>query len=187
MSWDTVKEIHKRHLHRQYHSRKLDKMRHIAIDEIYLGKKRRFITIVLDLDSGQVVHLGAGKGKDALKGFWTRLRRSKAQIEAAATDMASGFMAPVLERLPADDLVLDHFHLVEWFNDKLADLRRKLFHECHQLDRAVLKGSRWLLLKAPENLKGNDDRRKDERVRLQEALQVNQPLAAAYYVPLPKV
>ena len=182
LSWDTVKEIHKSHLHRKYKSRKLDKVRHIAIDEIYLGQKRGFITIVLDLDSGQVLHIGVGKGKEALRGFWTRLKRSKAQIEAVATDMASGFIAAVLTQLPAADLVLDHFHLVKWFNDKLSELRRKLFHECNQLDRAVLKGSRWLLLKAPENLKENDDRRKDERVRLQEALKVNQPLATAYYM-----
>jgi transposase len=182
LSWDTVKEIHKRHLHRKYKSRKIDKMRHIAIDEIYLGKKRRFITIVLDLDSGQVVHIGVGKGKDALRGFWGRLKRSKAKIEAVATDMASGFMAAVLEHLPFADLVLDHFHLVKWFNDKLTELRRKLYHECSKLDQAVLKGSRWLLLKAPEKLKEHKNRRKDERFRLQEALKINQPLATAYYM-----
>ena len=50
------------------------------------------------------------------------------------------------------------------------------------MEKAVLKGSRWLLLKAPENLKSHRDPKKDERIRLQAALEVNQPLAMAYYV-----
>lgn len=182
LAWDTVKEIHKRHLHRKYKSFNLKKVRHIAIDEIYLGKKRKYITIVLDLESGRVIHIGEGKGKAALKGFWIRLRRSKAKIQAVATDMASGYIAAVLEHLPEADLVLDHFHLVKWFNDKLSLLRRQLYRQATDMHKAVLKGSRWLLLKAPENLKAHSDPKKDERARLQAALELNQPLAMAYYM-----
>jgi len=182
LGWDTVKEIHKRHLRRKYKSFDLKKVHHIAIDEVYLGKKRKYITIVLDLRTGRVIHVGQGKGKEALKGFWRRLRRSKAKIQAVATDMASGYIAAVLEQLPHADLVLDHFHLVKWFNEKLSLLRRQLYREATQMQRAVLKGSRWLLLKAPENLKSHRDPEKDERRRLQAALELNQPLAMAYYM-----
>jgi transposase len=182
LSWDTVKEIHKKYLRRKYKSFNLKKIRHIAIDEVYLGKQRKFITLVLDLRTGRVLHIGQGKGKQALNGFWRRLKRSKAKIEAAATDMASGYMAAVLEHLPNADLVLDHFHLVKWFNEKLSQLRRQLYHQALQAEKRVLKGSRWLLLKAPENLKAHPDPKKDERTRLQAALEVNQPLATAYYM-----
>jgi len=182
LGWDTVKEIHKKHLRRKCRSFKLKKVRRIAIDEVYLGKKRKFVTLVFDLDSGRVLHIGQGKGKGALDGFWRRLKRSRAKIQAVATDMASGYMAAVLEHLPKADLVLDHFHLIKWFNDKLSQLRRKLYHEADQMGKAVLKGSRWLLLKAPDNLKPHKERPKDERFRLQEALELNQPLATAYYM-----
>jgi len=182
LSWDTVKDIHKLHLYKKYSSRNLKKLKYLAIDELYLGKKRKFITIVLDLETGRVVHIGKGKGKDALKGLWGRLRRSKAKIKAVATDMASGFMAAVLEHLPKADLVLDHFHLVKWFNDKLSLLRRQLYHQANKMGKQTLKGSRWLLLKAPENLKEHCHRSKDERFRLQRALELNAPLATAYYM-----
>ena len=182
LSWDTVKEIHKTYLRRKYKSFNLKKVRHIAIDEVYLGKKRKYITLVIDLRTGRVIHIGKAKGKDALKGFWRRLKRSKANIEAVATDMASGYIAAVLEHLPKADLVLDHFHLVKWFNDKLSLLRRQLYREAAKMEKAVLKGSRWLLLKAPENLKAHRDQKKDERFRLQAALELNQPLAMAYYM-----
>ena len=182
LSWDTIKDIHKQHLYKKYNSRDLKKLKYLAIDEIYLGKKRKFITIVLDLETGRVIHIGKGKGKDALTGLWRRLMRSKAKIQAVATDMASGYMAAVLQHLPNADLVLDHFHLVKWFNEKLSTLRRQLYNQAEQMEKAVLKGSRWLLLKAPENLKAHRDHKKDERFRLQSALELNQPLAMAYYM-----
>jgi transposase len=42
----------------------------------------------------------------------------------------------------------------------------------------LLKGTRWLLLKNPENL----DTKRDEKQRLEQALQVNKPLSIAYYL-----
>jgi transposase len=182
LSWDTVKEIDKSYLRRKYQFIHLEKLRYIAIDEIYLGRKRKYITVVMDLETGRVIYIGKGRGKDALKGFWKRLKRVKANIKAVATDMASGYMADVMEHLPDEDLVLDHFHLVKWFNDKLSLLRRQMYHEADILGKDVLKGSRYLLLKAPENLKTNPDKTKDERVRLQAELELNQPLATAYYM-----
>lgn len=46
------------------------------------------------------------------------------------------------------------------------------------MGKSVLKGSRWILLKNPENL--NPERQEHER--LQEALEANEPLAKAYYL-----
>ena len=182
LNWDTVKDIDKGYLKDKYQAVSLKDVRYIAIDEVYLGRKRKYITIVMDLKSGRVIHIGRGKGKDALKALWKRLRRCNANILAVATDMASGYMAAVTEHLPKADLVLDHFHLVKWFNDKLSLLRRQMYHEADVLGKDVLKGGRYLLLKAPENLKTNPDKTKDERARLQAALEFNQPLATAYYM-----
>jgi transposase len=182
LSWDTVKEIDKSYLNNKYQAVSLKDVRYIAIDEVYLGRKRKFITIAMDLESGRVIHVGKGKGKDALNGLWVRLKRCGANVLAVATDMASGYMSAVMEHLPEADLVLDHFHLVKWFNDKLALLRRQMYHEADVLGKDVLKSSRYLLLKAPQNLKPHTDASKDERVRLQAALELNRPLATAYYM-----
>lgn len=148
LNWDTVKDIDKGYLRDKYKSVSLTNVRYIAIDEVYLGRKRKYITIAMDLKSGRIIHVVKGKGKDALKGLWKRLKRCKANILAVATDMASGYMAAVMEHLPKADLVLDHFHIVKWFNDKLSLLRRQMYHEADVLGRDVLKSSRYLLLKA---------------------------------------
>ena len=75
--------------------------------------------------------------------------------------------------------VFDHFHVIKLFNDKLSAFRRELYREAStDAERKVLKGTRWLLLKNPENL----DSTRDELGRLLEALRLNEPLAMAYYL-----
>ncbi len=111
--------------------------------------------------------------------FWEWLRRTHARIAAVATDISAAYIGAVAENLPGAALVLEHFHVVKLKNDKLLELLRRLYHELKgPLQKKALKGSRWVLLKNPENL--NDER--DERERLEEALRLNEPLAMAYYL-----
>ena len=178
ISWDVIKEIQQQDLERRFGKPKLKHLRRIAIDEISIGKGHRYLTIVLDLDSGSVVFVGDGKGGEALKPFWKRLRSSGAKIAAVATDMSPAYIAAVQQNLPHATLVFDRFHVIKLFNDKLSNLRREQYHAATKAQKAILKGSRWLLLKRPDNL----DDRKNEPQRLQEALDINQPLATAYYL-----
>jgi transposase len=178
LSWDTVKEIQKRHLKRHYARPKLGRLKEIAIDEICVGR-RRFLTTVLDLRTGAVVFVENGRGSDALTPFWKRLKLSRAKVKAVAVDMSPAYSKAVRENLPDALLVYDHFHVIKLFNDKLTDLRRDLYRQAVEgLHKDVLKGIRWLLLKNPENL----DPKKRERERLDEALQLNAPLFVAYYM-----
>ena len=66
VSWDVVKEIQKRYLGRRFLKPKLHRLKRIAIDEISIGKGHRYLTVVMDLDSGAVVFVGDGKGAEAL-------------------------------------------------------------------------------------------------------------------------
>ena len=178
VSWDIIKDIQKRDLSHRYAKPKLKHLRQIAIDEIAVAKGHRYLTVVLDLESGAVVFVGDGKGGDALKPFWKRLRRCKAKIEAVAMDMSPAYHDAVSTYLPKATIVYDRFHVIKLFNDKLSNLRRWLYHRADDAHKKVLKGSRWLLLKAAENL----DPERDEESRLEEALKLNKPLALAYYM-----
>src|SRR5262249_5249975 len=179
VGWDLIKDIQKRDLSRRYAKPKLKHLSHIAIDEIAVASGHRYLTVVLDLDSGAVVFVGDGKGAGALKPFWKRLRPSGARIEAGGMGMSGAYQAAVRAHLQKAVIVFDRFHVVKLFNDKLSDLRRALYREATDVQhKAVLKGTRWLLLKNPENL----DEEKDERRRLEEALKLNEPLAVAYYL-----
>lgn len=179
VSWDVVKDIQKRNLTKRFARPKLRGLKQIAGAEISLGKGHRYLTIVLDLITGAVVFVGDGKGADALKPFWVRLHHSGAKVEAVATDLSPAYLSAVTEHLPQAVQVFDHFHIIKLYNEMLTELRRKLYHEVtDRMQQQVLKGSRWLLLKNPENL----NQGKDEPQRLAAALALNQPLALAYYL-----
>jgi transposase len=179
VSWDVIKDIQKRDLSRRYARPKLKHLRRIAIDEIAIAKGHRYLTVVMDLESGAVVFVGDGKGADALKPFWERLRPSGAKIEAVAMDMSAAYRGAVTKNLPKAKIVFDRFHVMKLYNEKLSDLRRALYREATDtMQKKVLKGTRWLLLKASENL----DAGKDEKKKLKEALALNESLAVAYYL-----
>ena len=158
---------------------KLRHLRQIAIDEISVGKGHRYVTVVLDLESGAVVYVGDGKGADALLLFWRRLRAAHANIEAVATDMSPAYIDAVTTHLPSATLVFDRFHIMKLYNEKLSQLRRDLQREAVDGPmKKSIKGTRWLLVKNPENL----DKSKNEHQRLAEILKLNEPLALAYYL-----
>jgi len=178
VSWDTIKDIEKRHLKKHFDKPKLKHLKRLAIDEIYLGKKTKFVTLVMDLVTGAVVYIGDGKGGDALTPFWKKLKLSKAKIEAVAMDMGKAYIKAVKENLPAVPIVFDHFHVIKLYNEKLTILRRDLQREAEKSDKDILKGTRWLLLKSPKKLNTLNE----ECNKLRKALKLNEPLAMAYYL-----
>ena len=179
VSWGTVRDIEARYLGRKYGKPQLKHLRSIAIDEIYLGKRMLFVTLVLDLESGAIVHVGHGRSAESLDPFWKRLRASGARIEAVAADMSNAYALAVRENLPEAVLVNDRFHVIKKYNEMLTELRRELHREATtKLEKNVLKGTRWLLLKRVDKLE--DHRREPQR--LLRALKLNESLATAYYL-----
>jgi transposase len=73
VSWDVIKGIQKSNLQRRFRQLKLRKVKRIAIDEIYLGKRMGYLTVVLDLQRGAVIFVGKGKGGETLEPFWKHL------------------------------------------------------------------------------------------------------------------
>lgn len=176
LTWDTVKGIVKENLARDYGRPKLRDVRYLAIDEIHLGRKKKFYTIVIDLEDGRILWAAAGRGKEVLRGFWRRLRLAKARIQAVATDMSAAYWSAVLENLPEAALVFDKFHVIKLMNERLDDLRREMVREAEGLLKKKIKGTRFLLLRRPEDLT------QDQIPKLEEAMKLNEPLMLGWYL-----
>jgi transposase len=152
VGWHLIKVIQKRYLKNRFCRPKLSGIRQIAIDEISTGKSQKYLMVVLDLLRRAVVFVGDANGAGALQPFWRRLKRSQTRIAAAATGMCHAFIGAVRENLPAARIVFDHFHMIKLFNDELQEFRRRLFNQAQStIEKKVLKGTRWLLLKNSEN------------------------------------
>jgi transposase len=176
LSWDTVKAITKTHLARDYGKPALRGVRYLGIDEIHLGSKKRYFTIVIDLEDGRILWAKPGRGGAALRGFWPRLRRAQTKIQAVATDLSAAYWSAVLDHLPDAALVFDKFHVIKLMNERLDDLRRHLVREAEGAMKLKIKGTRFLLLRNPENL------RQDQIPKLDRALQLNEPLLLGWYL-----
>jgi transposase len=113
---------------RRYAKPNLKGLRCIVIDEIAVAKGHRYLAVVVGPDSGAVVLVGDGKGAEALHPSWKRLRPSGARIDAVAMDMSADRRA-VSIHLPQAAILLDHFHVIKLFNDKLSDLQRAPYRE----------------------------------------------------------
>jgi transposase len=174
LGWDTVKEIVKRRLQRDYGAPRLKDLKYLSIDEIYLGRRRKYYTLVLDLDSGRIVWVGNGRGADALRKFWRALRCSRARIKAVAMDMSAAYWVAVTDNLPRAAVVFDRFHIVKLANEKLDDLRREMVREATDLMKKTVKGIRYLLLMRRDNVAA------EKLPRLDEALKHNEPLLSGY-------
>ena len=176
LSWDTVKAITKTHLAKDYGKPALPGVRYLGIDEIHLGAKKRYYTIVIDLEDGRILWAKPGRGGAALKGFWPRLRRAQAKIKAVATNMSAAYWSAVLDHLPDAALVFDKFCVIKLMNERLDDLRRQMVREAEGAMKLKIKGTRFLLLRNPENLKT------DQIPKLDRALRLNEPLLVGWYL-----
>jgi transposase len=179
MSWHTIKQIDKDYLRKHFSKPRLKDVEYIGIDEFAYQKGHKYNTIVVDLISGDVLYVGEGRSAQTLEPFWKRLHSSGAKAKAVAMDMWPAYIDAVTSNLKGVRIVYDHFHIVKNMNSSLDKIRRDLCRDEQDLNkRQVIKGKRWLLLKNAENL----DKEKSHHQQLEEALKVNKPLAACYYL-----
>lgn len=174
LNWDTVKDIVKRRLRRDYGRSDWKGVRYLSIDEIYVGRRRGFDTLVMDIESGRILWVSQGRGQAGLRGFWPRLRRSRVRIRAVAMDMSGAYGAAVVEALVGVAVVFDKFHIIQLMNQRLEELRRALVREAEGAMKMVIKGTRYLLLTRAANLQ------EDQLPKLERALKLNEPLSQAW-------
>jgi transposase len=176
LSWATVAKVDGRAIELAFGDRSLDlrKLRWIGVDEVSRTGGRVYFTIVTDLKSGRVVWIGDGKGRRGLLPFLRALGpRGRRKIRGVVSDL--GYQPILARRLRHAVHILDRFYIVQWVNEALNQIRRRLFSGAprDELGR-TLKVKKWLLLSARENLKHKD------KLLLHELMALNQPLYQAY-------
>ncbi|GAB6985747.1 ISL3-like element IS1557 family transposase [Nocardioides pyridinolyticus] len=146
-------------------------LRRIGIDEISYKRSHKYLTIVVDHDSGRLVWAGVGKDKATLSTFFDALGEERSKlITHVSADGAGWIAAVVAERCPNAVRCADPFHVVKWAGEALDEVRRQVWNEARADARTLrarraagkennssghakaLKDSRFALWKNPENL-----------------------------------
>jgi transposase len=153
-----------------------DGIARILIDEKSVRKGHGDITIILNADTGQLLHMAEGKKKEAVETFLEKLSESqRASILAVGIDRAGVYQAVISEWLPKADIVYDdRFHLVMNVNPAVDEVRRSQWRQASGEGRKLLKGHRFLVPSNRDNLDSSGEE------KLRKLMEANEVLATAY-------
>jgi transposase len=171
ISWDRVFEAVRQAVEWGLAHRDLDRITAIGVDEVQWHRGHKYQTVVYQTDEDQKRLLWIGpdrKAKTLLRFFRFLGKERTARLEFICSDMWRGYLKVIRKKASQAVHILDRFHVMQRINRALADVRAA---EVKQLKRdgyePVLNGSRWILLKRPENLTER------QTVKLKELLQYN--------------
>ena len=151
----------------------------IGIDEISYKRGHKYLTVVVDHDSGRLVWAAPGRDKATLTSFFDHVGPERAAaIRLVSADAAEWIATVVTERCPNATLCADPFHMVAWATNALDEVRRQHWRTAKTLNSPTMikriKGCRYALLKNPENLTDN------QHVALANVASLNKTLYRAY-------
>jgi transposase len=154
LSPSTVRAIDLRYLKRWAASRRKPALRQMGIDEIYLGKKHKFLTVVSNLETGEPLWFGRERKKETLDEFLgeqlSAMQRSV--LCAACVDMWEPYRQSLEQWVPKCQIIYDKFHILQHASKAVDEVRRAEFFRKGGPARDIVRGKRWLLLSSWVNL-----------------------------------
>ena len=150
----TVRAIDLRYLERWAATRRKPVLAQMGVDEVYLGKKQKFITVVSNLGSAEPVWFGRERKKETLDEFFQKelSASQRMRITAACVDMWEPYRLSMEQWAPNCRIVYDKFHVMQHANKAIDEVRRAEFFRKSKHLRELVKGKRWLLLSRWVNL-----------------------------------
>jgi transposase len=126
----------------------------MGVDELYRGKKDKFLTVVCNLETGEPLWFGKTRKKETLDEFFRRQLRKpqRKRIEAACVDMWEPFRLSIEEWAPQCKIVYDKFHIIQHANNAIDEVRKAEFFRQGKQKRGLIKRKKWLLMSRWKNL-----------------------------------
>jgi transposase len=150
----TVRGMDLRYLERWNAARRKPALRQMGVDEIYMGKKQKFLTVVCNLQTGEPLWFGRERKKETLDEFFQNELSAfqRKGIVAACVDMWEPYRLSIEQWVPQCRIVYDKFHVLQHANAAVDEVRRAEFFRKGGRQRGLVKGKRWLLLSRWMNL-----------------------------------
>jgi transposase len=148
ISASTVRAIDQRYLSRWAKTRRKPALRQMGVDEIFLGKKQKFLTVVSNLETAEPLWFGQERKKETLDEFFDKQLSSfqRGTVWAACVDMWEPFRQSIEQWLPKCRIIYDKFHIMKHAGAAVDEVRRAEFFRKGGPARELVKGKRWLLL-----------------------------------------
>lgn len=159
LSPSTVKEIFIKWAKRTTRHTLERPVRVLGIDEISLKKRHKQYALVLsDLERRCVIAILPDRKKETLIAWLNALSETERRaIRVVSTDLWAPYRQAIRQVLPWAQQVADRFHVMQQLNSRLTQARRALQKQADEATREILKGSRWILLKARDTLTAKEE------------------------------
>jgi transposase len=117
----------------------------IGIDEISYKRGWRYLTVVVDHDTGRLVWAAEGHDRATVRAFFDQLGAQRTtQLTHISCDQADWIAAVVSERCPGVVRCADPFHVVQWATEALDEVRRQSWNDARRAGQTVTRGRRRL-------------------------------------------
>jgi transposase len=177
LDWKSVASIVRRVVAYGLERRRRRPLHILGIDEVSRRKGHHYLTVAYDLERGALLWVGEDRTEETLTRFFAELgRRRAATVRVVCLDMWRAYLKAVRDQAPNTQVLFDRFHLVQHLNRAVDEVRRSIMRRLSRQQKTLFKGTRFLLLKNPWNL------RTDERERLSTLVRWNTPIVRAYYL-----
>jgi transposase len=174
LDWKTVKAIDQQFLEEQFGQTDYQGLRILAVDEVSIRKGHRYLTVVLDYETGRVVWVGEDHKARTLRRFFSGMSREQRQkFEAVVMDMWDPYIVALRTKLPHVKIIFYLFHVVGQFSRIIDRVRNSEYRKASQANKAVFKSAKYLLLRNRTNI-----RRFKDRQHLKELLRLNKVINA---------
>ncbi len=152
LPWHSVKNLDKRCLADELPPRRpelLEGLALIGVDEVARAKGHDHLTLVYDMESGDLLWLKEGRTAEAFGEFLQALSEECAQgVKAVAMDTGLAYQSAVRQWLPNAAIVFDRFHVMQMYSKVIKQVRRSEMRKADEEGQAKIRKERFLPLTA---------------------------------------
>lgn len=136
--------------------RRRRRCRVLLVDETSIRKRHRYVTVLVNGDTGEVLAMVPHRSEAALSGFLAAQgHRWQKAVKVVVSDGSAAYAAAIAKRLGHARHVLDRFHVIRWFAAGLTAVRRDVQRRPEgskpAFDPEVFR-ARFVLMKRPDTL-----------------------------------
>ena len=167
LDWETVKNIDKAYLQREFANPDYDDLRILCLDEISRKKSHKYFTVAMNYEKTKVIWVGKDRTQESAESFFEDLGPERcARIEAVCVDMWDPYIAAIRKHCPKARIIYDKFHVLRAYGKVIDKVRNQEAARAAEQDKQVFTGTKYLLLRNAENLYPSQKRQLKELLRL---------------------
>ena len=155
IGWNTGFNLMKTNLDEETKANKKIYPVHMGIDEKAIHKGHNYMTVITDLDTGEVVDVFETRTKEAVLAYFDSIPiKYRRKIKCISMDMWAAYYEAAMEAIPdaKRKIVHDRFHVMGYLNKAVNNVRIAEHRELTNQNDDSLKGSKFLWLYNPENM-----------------------------------